>query len=203
MSKKELEQFIKDKKSTRQMAMELGISQSNLRWRLKKYELKTKRKINIVWGIPATTFREHVLNSISYSEIARKIGATTAGNDLSTIKKRTVKDGIDCSHMRSFGKAEGRNWGSPSLSHDKIFIQDFKGARKTAKRRLIEDGILKEVCSICSQPPTWHGGKLVMVLDHINGVKNDYRISNLRLLCPNCNSQTSTFSGRNRKRTPL
>jgi len=36
-------------------------------------------------------------------------------------------------------------------------------------------------------------------LDHINGKNTDNRIDNLRLLCPNCHSQTSTFSGRNRK----
>jgi 5-methylcytosine-specific restriction endonuclease McrA len=38
-----------------------------------------------------------------------------------------------------------------------------------------------------------------MILDHINGIKNDSRLLNLRLLCPNCNSQTATFSGRNVK----
>jgi hypothetical protein len=38
-----------------------------------------------------------------------------------------------------------------------------------------------------------------MVLDHINGVPNDNRLENLRFLCPNCNSQTDTFAGRNVK----
>jgi hypothetical protein len=35
-------------------------------------------------------------------------------------------------------------------------------------------------------------------LDHINGIRNDHRISNLRFLCPNCDSQTSTFCGKNK-----
>lgn len=42
---------------------------------------------------------------------------------------------------------------------------------------------------------------LVLQLDHINGKRNDNRIENLRLLCPNCHSQTPTFTGRNRKTT--
>ena len=36
-----------------------------------------------------------------------------------------------------------------------------------------------------------------MVLDHINGINNDHRLENLRMLCPNCNSQQDTFAGRN------
>jgi 5-methylcytosine-specific restriction endonuclease McrA len=41
---------------------------------------------------------------------------------------------------------------------------------------------------------------LVLVLDHINGDRSDNRITNLRLLCPNCNSQQNTFAGRNKGR---
>lgn len=37
-------------------------------------------------------------------------------------------------------------------------------------------------------------------MDHINGIHNDHRIENLRLLCPNCHSQTKTFAGRRHKK---
>jgi hypothetical protein len=37
----------------------------------------------------------------------------------------------------------------------------------------------------------------VLQLEHKNGVRSDFRIDNLELLCPNCHSQTSTFAGRN------
>jgi hypothetical protein len=39
-----------------------------------------------------------------------------------------------------------------------------------------------------------------MVLDHINGIDNDNRLCNLRLLCPNCNSQTDSFAGKKNKK---
>ena len=39
--------------------------------------------------------------------------------------------------------------------------------------------------------------KLVLELEHDNGVKTDCRLSNLRLLCPDCHSQTDTYKSKN------
>jgi hypothetical protein len=39
-----------------------------------------------------------------------------------------------------------------------------------------------------------------MVLDHINGISNDHRLENLRMLCPNCNATLATHCGRNTPR---
>lgn len=83
-----------------------------------------------------------------------------------------------------------------------ILVEDSTYARIHLKRRLIEEKILPYICALCDQEPEWQGQKLVLVLDHINGINNDNRRENLRFLCPNCNSQTSTFSGRNRHPAP-
>lgn len=40
---------------------------------------------------------------------------------------------------------------------------------------------------------------LILQLDHIDGNHENHHISNLRFLCPNCHSQTKTFSGKNKK----
>ena len=58
---------------------------------------------------------------------------------------------------------------------------------------------MKYKCAICGNNGIWNNQKLVLQLDHKNGDNTDNRLSNLRLLCPNCHSQTDTFSGRNIK----
>lgn len=69
-------------------------------------------------------------------------------------------------------------------------------ARGSIKRRLLELGLFKNECSRCGINQ-WRGRPLTIHVDHINGVKSDWRFDNLRMLCPNCHSQTPTFAGRN------
>lgn len=58
-------------------------------------------------------------------------------------------------------------------------------------KRLLQKGLQYE-CAICGISE-WRGRRLVLHLDHINGINNDNRFENLRLLCPNCHSQTDTY----------
>lgn len=53
-------------------------------------------------------------------------------------------------------------------------------------------------CAICKIDATWNNQPLALVLDHINGQSNDWSISNLRLVCPNCDSQLPTFKSKNK-----
>lgn len=66
------------------------------------------------------------------------------------------------------------------------------------KKRLLKEKLLTNVCYTCGLKPLWNNKFLVLHLDHKNGDNRDNRLNNLRMLCPNCHSQTNTYCGRNR-----
>jgi DNA-binding CsgD family transcriptional regulator/5-methylcytosine-specific restriction endonuclease McrA len=73
--------------------------------------------------------------------------------------------------------------------------------RHNLKLRLLGAGLKDECCERCRRT-TWRGEPLNLALHHINGDRLDNRLENLELLCPNCHSQTATYSGRNGHRRP-
>ena len=66
------------------------------------------------------------------------------------------------------------------------------------KQRLLKERIIENKCIECGITE-WNGKIINMHLDHINGINNDHRLENLRMLCPNCHSQTDTYCGKNKK----
>lgn len=152
-----------------------------------------RQRTSKIWTIPIEELRLIVQNSFNIIEIAKKLGfSTSAGSITATIKQRLKEGNIDYSHFK-------RNRNTNKYKLKDILCENSAVARGSLKRRLLKENILENKCYNCGQLPEWDGKKLVMVLDHINGVNNDNRINNLRLLCPNCNSQTATFAGRNGK----
>lgn len=72
-------------------------------------------------------------------------------------------------------------------------------SRAAVRRRLLSEGLLVNECSVCGLRD-WQSKPLNMHIDHVNGDNQDHRLENLRMLCPNCHSQTPTYGGRNVKR---
>jgi hypothetical protein len=53
-------------------------------------------------------------------------------------------------------------------------------------------------CSICTRENSWNNKPLVFVMDHKDGDASNNRRENLRLVCPNCDSQLDTFKSKNK-----
>ena len=63
--------------------------------------------------------------------------------------------------------------------------------------RKIAFAIFGKECSICDTK-TWMGQEVPLILDHVDGNADNWSLKNLRLICPNCDAQTPTYTGRNR-----
>lgn len=81
---------------------------------------------------------------------------------------------------------------------EEILVENSPATRKTLIDYLVRYNILEYKCAICGNKGEWNGSALTLQIDHINGIRNDHRKENLRWLCPNCHSQTDTFTGRNK-----
>jgi 5-methylcytosine-specific restriction endonuclease McrA len=69
--------------------------------------------------------------------------------------------------------------------------------RDVARRFIAERrGYKCEVCGITE----WAGKKITLHVDHINGDPSNNHPTNLRLICPNCHSQTEFLGNANKGR---
>lgn len=87
--------------------------------------------------------------------------------------------------------------GKTLASKKNIFCQNSNYSTSYAKKAIINYNLKEYICNGCNISE-WNGKFLVLELDHINGDNRDHRLENLRLLCPNCHSQTSNWRGRNK-----
>lgn len=78
-----------------------------------------------------------------------------------------------------------------------VLVRGSSYSRGSLKRRLYAEGIKDRRCEICGQDEIWRGRRMSLILDHVNGVRDDNRVENLQIVCPNCAATLSTHCGRN------
>lgn len=156
------------------------------------------RTLQTTWT--SADLREAVKNSFNRTQVAKALGLTTLGANSKTINREIKRLGLDISHFDTNSEhLKKLRQQAKKTKNEEIFIKDSSIARSAIKARILRDNLIPYKCAICSMKK-WKGKELSLHLDHINGINNDNTLSNLRFLCPNCHSQTSTYCGKKLKR---
>lgn len=139
--------------------------------------------------------RMAVQQHATITDILQSLGRKPSGKNYQCIRDAVRRLSLDTSHWYPRGRKPRPN---PNLIPlVRVMVENSTYPRRSLKRRLIAEGILKNECGSCGIPPTWNGKPLTFHLEHRNGIPNDHRLENICLLCPNCHSQTPTYCGRN------
>ena len=143
---------------------------------------------------------EAVNNSKYWTQVCEYLGIIAGGGNYRNIQKKVKEYKIDTSHFLTKGEAVALSRGPNVLTAKDLLVKDCKHSRAGAKRLIYKDQLLPIKCVECGQKEVWRGKKMSLILDHINGISNDNRIENLRLLCPNCNATLDTHCSGNRNK---
>lgn len=149
-------------------------------------------KTSILWQITKNELEKIIQKSKTLKEVLNYFGIKNNSTNYQILKERLSQDSINQDHLHYDSQFK------TDLFLNQILIENSTYNRGSLKSRLIENDLLENKCNECGSPPTWNNKKLSLVIDHINGINNDNRLENLRILCPNCHSQTNTFAGKNK-----
>ena len=139
-------------------------------------------------------FTEAVQKSVSISDVLRRLLRAPGRVNYTWVKHNIQRLNLDVSH---WPKKLNRSVQKRSLNELLVANSPYPKSGRL-KERMIREGLLKRECAVCALT-RWRDKPLTLILDHINGDRYDCRRENLRLLCPNCNSQTLTYCGRNKR----
>lgn len=151
--------------------------------------------------------QEAASKSQSIYGVLRCLGASESSGAVHTLIKERIKEyNIDISHFKGIRANSGEHHvgGYVKLKPDDILTLRSDGRRHKTfllRRMMLEIG-KKEICSVCNLGTLWNNKHLVMQIEHKNGNCLDNRPENLDFICPNCHTQTSTYSRRKTRRQP-
>lgn len=137
-------------------------------------------------GLTKENLEEAIAECHSLRQIAVYLGYAVSGGNTRNIKKKIKEYGLSA---KTGGNHKGRRMTLEEILVENSPYQDSK----YLKLRLVREGLLINECVLCKTGPVWNGLPLTLQLDHINGSHSDNRIENLRILCPNCHTQTETW----------
>jgi transposase-like protein/5-methylcytosine-specific restriction endonuclease McrA len=146
--------------------------------------------------------REAIAAADCWTEALRLLGMRQAGGNHGTLKRAAARWNISTDHFDP-NAVRARRSRARSRPLEEVLVPGSTYPRGKLKARLYDAGLKKRECEECGQGELWHGKRIALILDHINGDATDHRLENLRIACANCAATFDTHCGRNRDRVPL
>ena len=142
---------------------------------------------NPVWKATKAELERLIEKCDSLGEVMAHFGMKNNGGNFNTMVRRLTADNIDYAKFKAnYGKGTLK----PYRPLSTVLVKGSTFNQQHLAKRLVKEGVIENKCGLCGQKPTWKGKPLRLALNQINGVKDDLRLVNLRLLCPNCASQS-------------
>lgn len=144
-------------------------------------------------------FERFIKESTSIAQVLKRCGLNATGANYITIKNRVAALKLDISHFTGAGHLKGKTHSWAKIRPlSEILVKDSTYTSSNHLRlRLIKEGVFEQKCYECGLTD-WRGKPVSFALEHKNGTHSDNRLENLTILCPNCHSQTPTYSGKNK-----
>jgi hypothetical protein len=143
-------------------------------------------------------FVEVVKNNFSVRECLKQLGVRPTGGNYKCFHIKVSELKLDTSHFTGQGHLKGKShtW-TQKIPLVDILKEGTDYQSHKLRLRLIKEGIKEHKCEMCNNTE-WLGKPIALELEHTNGIHTDNRIENLKLLCPNCHSTTTTYRGKNK-----
>jgi hypothetical protein len=140
----------------------------------------------------------------SWAETLRILEYRSAGGNWKTLQKYAALWEIPTDHFDAHAASLAglRRSAFRSIPLEEVLVEGSAYNRHNLKQRLLAEGLKAPCCELCGQGEMWRGRRLALILDHVNGVPDDHRLENLRIVCPNCAGTLPTHCGRKNKRPP-